>query len=468
MNKNRTMNQKIFQMMTTTKKLLLLFGVGLMSLSAAKAQGYKVESVRMVLENPDPTAEKNLRKCMEDIEAAAQHPKTSTDPKMYYYKALTYFNIYAGDEELLKEVPNALDVSTDNFFKCIEFDAKNKYSENAKFYLLNCAIGLYNQGINAYNDKNYDAAVAAYNMVLKILPYDDKEDLKRKNITPEAMYQYTYYAGMADQNWDLAKQNLQKLIDLNFNEPRIYADMATVLLTQEDTTKALEYISQGREMFENDKMLINMELDLYLKQGRSAELIKKLNDAIAADNQNPMYFFVRAITFERLEKYDSAEIDYLHLVKNLDPNFYDAYYNLGVLYISKSNKLVEQLDKVYKQSEFDRIDAQITALYKIAIVYFNKASTNPDLSAVELKDIENVRSKLNKKLGVKPGDGDYRFPIVGMDVSEVIDILGSPANKSETENKYGSSMMYIYEMDNSTIYIHFDNGTVSSITVNDY
>lgn len=397
MNKNRTMNNKIFQTMRTTKKLLLLLGVSLMSVSAANAQGYKVESVRMVLENPDPTAEKNLRKCMEDIEAASQHPKTSTDPKMYYYKALTYFNIYAGDEELLKEVPNALDVSTDNFFKCIEFDAKNKYSENAKFYLLNCAIGLYNQGINAYNDKNYDAAVAAYNMVLKILPYDDKEDLKRKNITPEAMYQYTYYAGMADQNWDLAKQNLQKLIDLNFNEPRIYADMARVLLTQEDTTKALEYISQGKELFENDKMLINMELDLYLKQGRSNELIQKLDNAIASDDQNPMYYFARAITHEGMKDKEKAELDYKKTIE-IDPNFYDAYYNLGVLYINKSNALVEELDKVYKQSEFDKIDAEIMEIYKIAIGYFESALENPDMGEPERKDLAGTMKRIYAKL----------------------------------------------------------------------
>jgi tetratricopeptide (TPR) repeat protein len=391
------MNQKIFQMMTTTKKLLLLFGVGLMSLSAAKAQGYKVESVRMVLENPDPTAEKNLRKCMEDIEAAAQHPKTASDPKMYYYKALTYFNIYASDEELLKEVPNALDISTDNFFKSMEADAKNKYSDNSKFYLLNCAIGLYNQGINAYNNKDYKAAVAAYDMVLKILPYDEKDDLKRKNITQEAMYQYKYYAGMAAEDWDLAKANLQKLIDLNFMEPRIYADMARIYLTETDTAKALEYISQGKEMFENDKMLINMELDIYLKQGRSGELIQKLDNAIASDDQNPMYYFARAITYEGMKDKEKAEADYKKTIE-IDPNFYDAYYNLGVLYINKSNALVEKLDQVYKQSEFDKIDGEITALYKEAIGYFESALENPEMGEVERKDLAGTMKRIYAKL----------------------------------------------------------------------
>jgi tetratricopeptide (TPR) repeat protein len=385
-------------MMKTIKQATLALVMLAVGSFAAMAQGYKVESVRMVLENPDPTAEQNLSKCIEDIEAAAEHPKTSNDPKMYYYKGLTYFNVYAtNDEELQKQVPNALDISTSSFFKAIETDNKNRYTKNATFYLMNCAIGLYNLGINAYNNKEYDQAVAYYDQVLKIIPLDENDELKRKNITPEAMYQYKYYAGMAAEDWDLAKDNLQKLIDLNFMEPRIYTDMARILLTEEDTTKALEYISQGKEMFENDKTLINMELDIYLKQGRSDELITKLNNAIDSDNGNPMYWFARAITYEGMGEKDKAEADYKKTIE-VDPNFYDAYYNMGVMYINKSNALVEKLNEVYKQSEFDKIDNEITELYKVAIGYFEGALENPDMGEAERKDLASTMKRIYAKL----------------------------------------------------------------------
>jgi tetratricopeptide (TPR) repeat protein len=393
-----TMTNKIPQMMKTIKQATLALVMLAVGSFAAMAQGYKVESVRMVLENPDPTAEQNLSKCIEDIEAAAEHPKTSNDPKMYYYKGLTYFNVYAtNDEELQKQVPNALDISTSSFFKAIETDNKNRYTKNATFYLMNCAIGLYNLGINAYNNKEYDQAVAYYDQVLKIIPLDENDELKRKNITPEAMYQYKYYAGMAAEDWDLAKDNLQKLIDLNFMEPRIYTDMARILLTEEDTTKALEYISQGKEMFENDKTLINMELDIYLKQGRSDELITKLNNAIDSDNGNPMYWFARAITYEGMGEKDKAEADYKKTIE-VDPNFYDAYYNMGVMYINKSNALVEKLNEVYKQSEFDKIDNEITELYKVAIGYFEGALENPDMGEAERKDLASTMKRIYAKL----------------------------------------------------------------------
>jgi len=150
-------------------------------------------------------------------------------------------------------------------------------------------------------------------------------------------------------------------------------------------------------MFENDKMLINMELDIYLKQGRSGELIQKLDNAIASDDQNPMYYFARAITYEGMKDKEKAEADYKKTIE-IDPNFYDAYYNLGVLYINKSNALVEKLDQVYKQSEFDKIDGEITALYKVAIGYFESALENPEMGEVERKDLAGTMKRIYAKL----------------------------------------------------------------------
>lgn len=394
----KQINQIPIMKMNRTKTLALIFAVAMVIWGGSvNAQGFKVESVRMILENPDQSAAKDLRKCVEDIEAAAVHPKTVSDPKMFYYKGLTYFNIYASDEALYKEMPKALDISVESFMKSIETDLKGKYTQNAQFYLLNCAIGLYNRGISAYNEKNYSEALRNYDMVLKILPMDKDQELKRKNITPESMYQYSYYAGMAAEDWNIAKTNLQKLMDLSYNDSRIYADMARIYLTEKDTQKALDYIAKGKELFENDKMLVNMELDIYLKQGRSQELLDKLSGAIAADDQNPMYYFARAITYEGLNDKEKAEADYKKTI-SLDPNFYDAFYNLGVLYINKSNVLIEKLDKVYKQSEFDKIDNEITELYKVAIVYFEKVLDNPDMGTGEKKELAGTMKRIYAKL----------------------------------------------------------------------
>ncbi len=380
------------------KKFILLFIVSAAFFDNAMAQGFKVESVRMILEDPDTSVTKDLKQCKEDIEAAKVHSKTSNDPKMWYYRGLTYYMIYAtGDATVRTENPKSVYDATESFNKSIELDLKNKYADNAKFYLLNCAVGIYNEGINAYKEQNYKKSIEDYALVTKIIALDEKGELKRKNVTVESMYQYSYYAAQADGNYSLAKDFINKLIALNYSDVKIYIDMANLMLIEKDTAKALEYLEKGKLVKENDKNLMNMELDIYLKQGKSQVLIEKLNKAIEEDPENKIYYFARAVSFEGLNNAEKAEIDYKKATE-IDPSYYDAYYNLGVLYINKCNPLIEKLEKVYTAKEIDPLEAAIDKNYKTAIGYFEKAFDNPGMSNPEKYELASTMKKIYARL----------------------------------------------------------------------
>lgn len=378
-----------------------LFITGLLAVFVSTglfAQGYKVESVRMILEDPDQSVAKDLKACVADIETAKENPKTSNDPKMWYYRGLTYYMIYAtGDEAIRKEYPKAVYTATESFYKAMENDAKNKYTENSKFYLLNCAIGLYNEGINAYKDQEYNKAIEDFGQVTEIIQYDDKGELKRKNVTPEVMYQYSYYAAQAAGDYKKAKEYINKLIAMNFNDVKIYVDMANILLIEKDTAGALAYLDKGKLVKENDKNLMNMELDIYLKQGKSKVLIDKLSKAIEEDPENKVYYFARAVSYEALQQADKAEADYKKAVE-LDPAYYDAYYNLGVMYINRCNPIIEKLEKVYTAKEIDPLEAQIDKNYKTAIGYFEKAFENENMADAEKYELAGTMKKIYARL----------------------------------------------------------------------
>ncbi len=385
--------------MFITMKIKLSILIAFLGLGAFSfGQSFKVESVRMILEDPDPSVVKNYRQCVADMEEAKEHPKTSADAKTWYYRGLTYYLIFAGnDEALKKEYPKAVYTATESFYKSMELDVKNKYLENNKFYLLNCAIGLYNEGVNAYKEQNFKKAINDYEMVAKIIQYDAAGELKRKNVTVESMYQFSYYAAQADQDYKTAKAYIQKLIDLNFNDAKIYADMANIHLLEKDTAGALKYIEEGKQVKENDKNLMNMELDIYLKQGRSNELIAKLDKAIEEDPENKVYYFARAVSYEGMKNSEKAEADYKKAVE-LDNSYYDAYYNLGVIYINKCNPIIEKLDKAKTAKEIDPLEAEIDRNYQTAISYFEKAFENPGMSDPEKMELADTMKKIYARL----------------------------------------------------------------------
>jgi tetratricopeptide (TPR) repeat protein len=89
----------------------------------------------------------------------------------------------------------------------------------------------------------------------------------------------------------------------------IYYFNAETFLKSGDTTQALESVSIGRNKFTNDKDLINYELNIYLKQGKSDVLLNKVNEALSIDPDNSTLIYVRGNIYDKFaaDKYMAAE-----------------------------------------------------------------------------------------------------------------------------------------------------------------
>ena len=360
---------KFKKMSQKLKHVILL--VLVMSAFAANAQNSKVESVRMIIESTDPNEVKDLRECKRLIDDAKEHPKTANSPKMWVYRAAVYYEISRKFDDLNKETPGAIEIAADALFKCHETDIKKAWTEPFDLYLLNVAYVMFNTAITKYYNKSYDTAINYYQTTLKLIPLDTKGELSRNNINEDAIYQYSYYAAMANGDNKRTKEFISKLIERNFNDPKIYTALAKVYLDDIDTTNAVKTLATGRQRFPNDMDLMNMELDIFLKLGKTDILLKKLEDAIAADDQNKIYFFARAATYEKLNMFDLAEKDYQKALE-LDPDYYDANFNMGVLSVNKAKPVIEELIKTHVKAEQDKLDVKINDIYKIALKYFEK------------------------------------------------------------------------------------------------
>ena len=125
------------------------------------------------------------------------------------------------------------------------------------------------------------------------MPFDEEEQLKRGNITKETVLHNSFFAARKMKDNAKAKEILQQLIDIKFNEPSIYIHMSNIYQEEKNTDKALEYLSLGRDMFEEDQAIITAEIDLYMKLDRTDELINKLTLAINSDPENEIYYVIR-------------------------------------------------------------------------------------------------------------------------------------------------------------------------------
>jgi len=365
----------------------------------ANAQAFKVETVKMLLmDNSVDDSEKDLQKALELINEASSHSSSPGDPKFHYYRGLLHLKIANRrlDDPLWQEVKDPIQVAYESFNKVMEVDKKNKFTKDAKLNMLNVAVGMYNKGQNAYIVEDYVTAIQAFQLTKDLMQYDTEKLLEKSNLTSQVVTSMIAYCHMATKNNKMAISNFKDLINSGYNDENVFINLAILQLEEKDTLGALETIDKGKQIFETNKNLINLELDLYLKLGRSEELITKLNQAVDQDPYNPIYYFARAVTYEGMKKFDLAEQDYNKAIE-ANSGYYDAYYNLGVMYTNRAAEIIEEMNSKdnLKMADYDAYKSKYEALYKKSLAFFETVfNENVDMKKADKLELADVMKKL--------------------------------------------------------------------------
>ena len=356
------------------RNLILTALLLIITISTSFAQSHNITSAAIILKQYKSEKDKSiqilkLKEAKQFIDKAFSNEKTSNDAKMWNYRAPIYLQIALKHPTIDED---AILKSTEAHIKCLQKDKKGRVvvrkwttEEDILAGLIQCGYKLFNTAIDKYNTGAYSTALEYYNVIFNIIPLDAEDQLKRGNITEETILYNSFFAANKMKNDSKSKELLQKLININFNEPAIYIHMSNIYLEDKNTDKALEYLSLGRDMFDDNQDLINAEINLYIQLGRTSELITKLGEAIALDEENDLLFFNRGTIYDQEGDFLNAEKDYLTALK-LNPSGFGANYNLGALYfnfgVAKNNKANGTSDNnIYKK------------LKKEAESYFSKA-----------------------------------------------------------------------------------------------
>jgi len=390
-------------MENTTKFLLIIF-ISTICANNVFAQKYIVENVALEMEKRGTTELPDLNQCVEWIEKAQNNTKTANYYEMWYYKGLTYLELYInGTDEQKSLYKDAIFTAYESFFKAIETDIskKKKIAEKSKVNLLNVALGLYNEGIIQYQNSNFKESISSMEKIVQIFPFEQEKELEMKSLTIQTVNQLIYSSYFSLGEYGKAKKYIKQLLESGFDEPKVHNDLVSIYLLEKDTTQALQVLSSAREYYPENTSLLNAELDIYIKQGRSEELVSKLSEAIETNPDNKLYYFARAVSHDNLGNYYEAQRDY-KLAIEIDPAYYDAFYNLGVLYVNQSNPLTVKYEKANTMAEQDKIYEEILSWYKKALVEFEVALENPEMS----NEDKYILAETMKKLYAKTQDMD--------------------------------------------------------------
>lgn len=305
------------------------------------------------------------------IDLAAEHESTSNNSKMWFYRAKIYLAIHKSRKmKGLDEL--AVEKSAVSFINCLKTDTKKLYSDECEKLVWLTGIGLYDDAILFTQKNDYSTAMRFYNLIFDIIPLDKDNNLKRNNITSEIVDKNMAYTALKANDPTTAKLHFQKLIDGNFNDPKIYLNMARVFLSEKDTVNALSYISKGKAIFDDNLSLITEEMNIYLAQGKTDILIAKLSESIEVNPDNELLYLNRGMMYESKKSLDSAVIDYKKTIE-LNPDQLDANYNLGVLYFNDAAALANAANSIKNNDEFSKAKVQFEQKFKESEPYLEEA-----------------------------------------------------------------------------------------------
>jgi len=333
-------------------KILLL---ALIYVGAVNAQKSKVQVAVNYMKYDE------LDKAKQAIDEAASNPQSSGMEKTWYYRGLIYQQIFK-HEKFGNLDPQPLQKSYEYYSKSIELNPSSEYADDISKRKIEIANRIFGMGVEQFTAKNYSGALESFEFVLKISPNDTLSTLNAA------------YSAERSGNNEKAKQYYNRLIEMKYNEPKIYIFLAKIYKSENDTLKGLSVVQMGRQRFPADNALAIEEVNFFLSTGKSKEALDPLNIAISKEDQNPQLYFARGIIYDKLGDTERAKADYQKTIE-LKPDYFDAYYNMGAMYFNEAADLANKANNIPagKTKEKEEAKAKTEAKFKEAQPFFEKA-----------------------------------------------------------------------------------------------
>ena len=301
-------------------------------------------------------------KAVESIEKCVNHEsflgmKTKDQAQAWLYRGTIYLNVFQNPEFAAK-YPDALQLAYESLNNCIKADANYAKDNANEIYprIAAIAVNYFQDGVENFNNEVFPKAGSSFRKSYEISLSGIAPDTSAL-INAALAYQR---GGMFEE----ALTNYQELKDLGYNQVDIYKNLAACYTGLENDEKSLEVIQEGLDKFPGNAGLIIEKVNLYLKQGNGEAAIADLNQLHELDPNNASILFILGTIYgdDSHEIFDADKaIKYYNDAIEVNPEFYDADYNLAALYVNLSNKKNAEANEItgFSKKEIERYNALV-------------------------------------------------------------------------------------------------------------
>ncbi|PHR46265.1 MAG: hypothetical protein COA32_11975 [Fluviicola sp.] len=334
-----------------------------------KAQNSNVVSAALEFKKYTPAlftgnvdeAKEAIMNAKEFIDPAMKHESTKDDEKAHYYNAVIYFGLLElsgleGNEDL-KDFQNEETMDMIKESMLIAYNSR-KYKRDVEDFI-DQRVQLANMSGKAAFDKGdyktaYQGFAGAYELQ-KMIGVEDEEMKTNALISAKNAVATMKKSGEAEE----ALEFIESTREMFPKNAVLAIEGVNIALDNGDMDRAEEFFNTAAEANPENEVLFSSMGSIYLSSADKA--YAELNEMEVTDDGYPE----KAAKVEEL--YKKAE-DNLKKALEINPEFLDAAYNLGVLYLGRGEKLslkASQMD--FNDPQYEPTMKKSEEMYKNAI-----------------------------------------------------------------------------------------------------
>jgi len=332
-------------------------------------------------------------KAQEYIEKTITHESTMNEAKTWAFRGDIYLQIALTDKPEYKSLSdNPLQIAFDSYKKALSLPDAKDLMPNIMTNMNVIAENYYNKGVVSYESGDYNASMTSF---LKVA--DVKSEIGV--VDTVALKNAVAAADLAKQPAEALKIN-QRLLDLKYSSASVYSSMANAYMATGDTSSAIAITAKGREIYPMDLGLLLSETNIFLFTGKAKEALNNLNVALEKDPTNTSILYALGTQYNELNNDAEAEKAYKKALE-IKPDYFDAIYNLGALYVNQAAGLMAQANSIPpdKVKEYEAKKAEAFVSLDKALPYLERAhqmDPGDRNTMVTLKEIYARKSMLDK------------------------------------------------------------------------
>lgn len=265
------------------------------------------------------------------IESAEKDKKTKNWPETWAVKA--YLSSYVSIIDTEANADKYFVLANEALNKAIELDKFQANSSLIKAATYNVNIKKQVEGNRFYQQNDFRNAYDLLKQVSDYLPADTTLAIN---------------VGICAQNiqlYDEALNYFKRAKDNGIKNPIVYQNIANIYASKFESELAIKTLEDGLKLNPYHSFLTTDYINLLLDNEKYDKAVKVIEGSIATEKRSKLLIFLYGYLHQsQLKNNSTAELAYKKAL-DIDQNFFDALYQLGLVYVDNANEALKNKDK---------------------------------------------------------------------------------------------------------------------------